>query len=486
MRLFMAALLTETNTFSPIPAGLGSFTSWEYHRDDGSRKPPQFANIPLIPWRALAEAAGYEVIESLSTFSTPSGPVLTSAYETLRDTILEDLRRQGPFNVVLLFLHGSMVAHGYEDCEGDILARARDIVGRTVTVGVEIDPHCSLTEAMCANADVIVVFKEYPHTDIAERAHDLFSLCDKAARKAVRPVMAWHDCRMISVWRTSSEPTRSFVARMKALEGHDGVLSVSFAHGFPWGDVPDLGARTLVVTDNDLPRAEALSAELAREIWDMRDQTFARHDTIDEGIDAALAAPRGPVVLADVADNAGGGAPGDNTAVLRRLIERRVTGVAIGCFWDPVAVQFCREAGVGARFELRIGGKCGRASGDPIDLMVTVRNVLDSHSQEGLSDGRFDCGASAWVEADGVDVVLISQRGQTHAPDAFTGLGCTLADKRIVVVKSSQHFYAGFAPIAAEIRYVSAPGALTMDFANIPYVRKIAPFWPRVADPFAA
>lgn len=218
----------------------------------------------------------------------------------------------------------------------------------------------------------------------------------------------------------------------------------------------------------------------------MRDQTFAHLDTIDEGIDVALAAPRGPVVLADIADNAGGGAPGDNTAILRRLVERRVTVAAIGCFWDPVAMQFYREAGVGARFELRIGGKCGRASGELIDLMITVRNVLDSHSQQGLSDGRFDCGASAWVEADGVDIVLISQRGQTHAPDAFTGLGCTLADKRVVVVKLSQHFYAGFAPIATEIRYVSAPGALTMDFANIPYVRKTAPFWPRVADPFAA
>ena len=216
----------------------------------------------------------------------------------------------------------------------------------------------------------------------------------------------------------------------------------------------------------------------------MREECFPRHDTIDGAIDAALSAPPGPLVLADVADNAGGGAPSDNTEILRRLVERGVTGVAIGCFWDPVAVRFCIEAGVGASFDLRVGGKCGPASGLPMDLFVTVRAIAHDHSQGGLAGGRAPLGDSVWVSAGGIDLILNSTRCQVFHQDAFTGLGCSLADKRIVVVKSTQHFHAGFAPLGP-VRYVAAGGAIGPDFANIPFTRRTRPYWPRVADPFA-
>ena len=160
-------------------------------------------------------------------------------------------------------------------------------------------------------------------------------------------------------------------------------------------------------------------------------------------------------------------------------------GVAIGCFWDPIAVQFCTEAGVGATFDLRVGGKCGAASGDPVDLKVTVMALKADHSQGGLSGGRAPMGASAWVRAGGIDIILNSTRTQVFQPDAFEGIGCTLADKKIVVVKSTQHFHAGFAPIAREVRYVAAPGAIGPDFAAIPFTRRTTPYWPRVENPWA-
>lgn len=297
-------------------------------------------------------------------------------------------------------------------------------------------------------------------------------------------MMAYYDCRMINMWRTPLQPARGFVERMQALEGHDGILSVSFGHGFPWGDVEEVGARMLVIADGDIAKAEALARRLGHELWAMRAETATHHDAIDDAIDHGLAGSGGPVVLADVADNAGGGAPSDNTAILRRLVDRGVTGAVIGLFWDPQAVQFCLQASVGARFQLRIGGKCGPASGDPVDLMVTVRAAVEEHSQTGLSGGRLNVGPSAWVSADGIDIVLISKRHQTFAPDAFTGLGLTLANKRIVVVKSTQHFHAAFAPVARAIRYVAAPGAIPPDFAAIPYTKRTEPFWPRVANPF--
>lgn len=487
MRVFTAALATETNTFSPIPTGRAAFLEREFFRRDGSRHPPRLGNIPLIEWRRAAEAEGHEVAESLCAFAQPAGLTLRPVYEELRGMLLDDLRAAMPVDVVLLFMHGAMVAEGYDDCEGDVLARVRETVGLNAAVGCELDLHCHLTERMRASANAIVTYKEYPHTDVADRARELYALCLRAKRGEIRPVMALRDCRMVSMWRTSAEPMRGFVRRMQALEGRDGVLSVSFGHGFPWGDVADVGAKMLVVADGDAAKAEALAEGLAREVWEMRDAAAPRHDTPDEAIDAALGAPAGrPVVLADVADNAGGGAPSDNTGLLRRLVERGIKGAAAGCFWDPVAVRFCREAGVGASFDLRIGGKCGPASGDPLDLRVTVRGLADDHSQGGLSGGRSGFGPSAWVEAGGVDVVLVSVRQQCFSPDAFTGLGCALDGKRIVAVKSTQHFHAAFAPIAEEVRYVSVPGgAIAPEFADIPYTKRTTPFWPRAADPWA-
>ena len=487
MKIFMAALATETNTFSPIPTGRESFVGREYFRNDGSRQPAVFANIAHKVWRRRAEADGHEVIESLATFAPPAGTTLKNVYEELRDTILDDLRAALPVDMVLLFMHGAMVAYDYDDCEGDTLARVRALTGPGVPIGIELDLHCHLTELMRGNADVIITFKEYPHTDMAERADELYTLCLATALGQIKPVIAYHDCRMVNMWRTTAEPMKTFVARMQALEGTDGILSVSFGHGFPWADVDEVGAKFVVVADGDAAKAVDLAARLGREIWALRSETVAHHDTIDEAIDAVAAAGPGtaPIVLADVSDNAGGGAPSDNTAMLRRMLERGVTDAAIGCFWDPVAVLFCFEAGVGASLMLRIGGKCGVASGDPVDLLVTVRGLQADYIAPGLSGGTATMGDSAWVSAHGIDIVLSTKRNQVFAPELFTGLGMTLSDKRMVVVKSIQHFYAAFAPVARSVRYVAAPGAIPPEFETIAYTKRTKPYWPRVADPFA-
>lgn len=485
MKIFIATLATETNTFSPIPSGRTAFHGREYFRGDGSLQPPKLGNVPLIEWRRRAEADGHDIVESISAFATPAGATQKAVYEELRDEIVADLRAAMPVDAVMLFLHGAMVADGYDDCEGDVIEKVRAVVGRNIAIGVEIDLHCHLTEKMTSNADIIVAFKEYPHTDIPERAREVYELTIATARGEIVPAMALHDCRMIGVWRPPFEPMRSFVDRMSALEGQDGILSVSFGHGFPWADIPEVGAKTLVIADRDPAKAERLAARLGQVIWELRDKTRQHYDSIDEAIDRALGAQAGPVVLADVADNAGAGAPSDNTAILHRLLERGVTDVATGCYWDPVAVRFCTEAGLGSTFDLRIGGKCGVASGSPVDLRVTVMGLAESHSQPSLGGGRSDYGPSAWVRGAGIDLVLTSVRQQTHSPEAFTGLGCSLEDKRIVVVKSMQHFHARFAPIAAEVRYVAAPGAVAPDFEALPYTRKTDAFWPRSEDPFS-
>ncbi len=484
MRIFIATLGTETNTFSPLPTGRQTFEETLCLRE-ASRHSTHFAAVPVVTWRRLGEADGHTMVESLSAFAQPGGPTVRAVYERFRDEILRDLEAAHPVDAVLLFLHGAMVAEGYDDCEGDVIRRCRAIVGPRVAIGVELDLHCHLTAAMVDHATVVMTFKEYPHVDVGERAADLYRLVIAAARGAVRPVSALYDCRMFGMFRTPVAPVRGFVDRLKAAEGRDGVLAVSFGHGFPWGDVEDVGARILAVTDGEPEQAGRLAEALGREIFALRDQTVTAHVSPDEAIDRARQLGSGPVVLADVADNAGGGAPGDSTFILKRLVERGVRGAAVGCFWDPLTVRFCAEAGVGATFALRVGGKCGTVSGDPLDLRVTVRNVVPRLVQTGLSGGQADFGQAAWVEAEGIDVVLTTIRSQTFGPDAFGNLGLDVRQRQLVAVKSTQHFYAAFAPIARAVLYVSTPGAIPPDFAGIPYTKRRTPFWPRVADPFA-
>jgi microcystin degradation protein MlrC len=487
MRLFIAGISTETNTFLPFPTGESGFAASLALGRQASQAPDFTFNAPLIEWRRLAEAEGHTVIESLFAAAHPSGITVRAVYERVRDMILTDLQAALPVDIVLLNLHGAMVADGYDDCEGDLLGRVRALAGAEAVVGAELDLHCHTTEALFANATCLVAYKEYPHTDIALRAVDLYRICSAAVRREIRPVTGVYDCRMISMWRTQVEPMKGFVARMKQLEGNDGVLSVSFGHGFPLGDVPDVGAKIWVVTDGDRQKAEGLAAELGREIWALRDRTRITALSLDEAIDRALAAPKGPVVIADIMDNPGGGWPSDNTAVLHRLVDRGVGDAALGYLWDPLAVEICRSAGTGAHFELRIGGKAGRVSGDPIDLEVTITAIADGHYQTGLGGGQAALGNAVAVRAGpGIDIALVSERCQVFCPDGFTGLGIDLLKKRLVVVKSTNHFYAGFAPIAAEILYTAAPSAMPSDFAAMPYRKFNRAYWPRVADPFAA
>ncbi len=486
MRVFAAGLQSETNTFAPWPTGLKAYEEGGVRRGvqalEGSAPDHETARL----WANLCQRDGHDFTPGLFAWAQPSGPTVQAVYEGFKDEILAPLKAGGRFDVVLLFLHGAMVATRCDDCQADLVKAVRAIVGDEAVIGVELDPHCHLSQALVDTADAVVIMKHYPHDDYLARGEELYELCLAKARGAVRPTAALFDCRMVGFYPTTQEPMASLVARLKAAEQAPGVLSVSFAHGFPWGDSPDTGSRMLVITDGDAAKAASLAEQLGREVYNQREALLPRFPDIERALDEALAGPPGLVVLADTADNAGGGAPGDNTTLLAAMLRRGVTDAALGAMWDPIAAAACADAGVGATLPLRLGGKCGTASGDPLDVIATVRAIAEDHRQSGLGTSKTRMGLSVWIEVAGIDVVVNSVRTQVFCPDAFTGLGIDLDAKRMVVVKSSQHFQGGFAPIAARIIRVATPGAIQMDFANIAYVKKRdLGFHPRVADPLA-
>lgn len=439
-------------------------------------------------WNEQATRDGHDFTESLLAFAQPAGPTVQSVYEDYRDQILADIAAKGPFDVVLLFLHGAMVSTDCDDCEGDLIARARAIVGAKASIGAVLDPHCHLTSRMVEQANAIILAKEYPHTDFLERARELYDICVQNAQGLCAPTSTLFDCRMVGFYPTTTEPMRGLVARMREAEKHAGVLSVSFAHGFPWGDTPETGSKVLVITDNDPELAAHIAQEIGMEIYAAREQLLPRFPDIETAL-ATAAEATGRVVLADTADNTGGGAPGDNVALLRAMLRHARESAVFGAVWDPIVAQVCAGAGVGAKLALRLGGKCGPTSGQPIDLVATVKAIKADHDQAGLGPTRVPMGLSIWIEVDntkkgGIDVVINSIRTQVFSPDAFTGLGIDLQRKKLIAVKSSWHFQARFAPIADLLIPVATPGAIQMDFATIDYSKKRdMDFFPRVADP---
>ncbi len=482
MQLFMATLSTETNTFSPMPTAMSGFEAYFLRHGTATQEPPNLMTEALHLWRARAEELGWNVVESLAAIAEPAGRTTTDCYEELVQEILRDLEAASGADVILLQLHGAMVAEGVDDCEGDLLARVRSICP-DATIGVSLDPHCHLTQQILDTSDVVICFKEYPHDDATERAEEVFNLARRTHSGEISPVMRMYDCRMVNLYLTKAGAMRQFVDHMSSLEQKPGILSVSLAHGFPWGDVGDVGARTLVVTDSDAALADRTARQLGQEFFELRNDVISNLMPMDAALEQASHAADGLVVLADMGDNSGGGAPGDSTYLLRAMLERGFTNFATGIYWDPMVVNLCQDAGAGATLQLRIGGKTGVDSGDPVDMKLRVM-CIESGLGQHLGKGLEPLGTLVWLRAEGeIDILVNDLRTQVYHPEAFEQMGIELSKKSIVTVKSLFHFYGPFETIASQILQVATPGGTSPRFDNLPF-SKCFNYWPKSADPF--
>ncbi len=485
MRIFTAALATETNTFSPICIDRRAFEASLYAPPGKHPETPTLCSAPITVGRRIAAEKGWDVIEGTATWADPAGLVNRQTYEELRDEILAQLRAAMPVDAVVLGLHGAMVAAGYEDTEGDFLSRVREIVGPDILVCAELDPHSHLTAQRVAAANFLVYFKEFPHTDFVDRAEDLWRIAIDTLEGHVKPVMSVFDCRMIDVFPTSRDPMRSFVDKITGMEKADtDILSISVIHGFMAGDVPEMGTKLLVVTDNKPGKGSAIARDLGLELFSKRGTFIMPQIDEKQAVSEAMAAASSPVVIADLWDNPGGGTAGDATVILQELLDRGATDTAIGTIWDPMAVQICMAAGEGAEVPLRFGAKSAPGTGNPIDgLVKIVRLVPNAEMRFGESFAPF--GDAAHIQLDGIDIILNSTRAQSFDPSLFSVMGIDPTTKKILVIKSTNHFYASFSKIASEILYCSAGTPYPNNPARTPYRRARKDIWPMVADPFA-
>lgn len=483
MNVFVASFATETNTFSPVPTDIHSFKESFYAPPGEHPVTPTLCSATLTVCRERIPQEGWSLVEGTSTWAEPGGLLNRDTYESLRDEILGQLKQAMPVNAVVLGLHGAMVAQGYDDCEGDFLARVREIVGPEVTIAAELDPHSHLTELRVACADILIAFKEFPHTDFVERAEEVVSLAIQHVKAEIEPRISVFDCRMIEVLPTSIHPMRGFIDKIQRIEQQrDDILSISVIHGFMAADVPDMGTKIMVISDNNQACGDALARELGLELFALRGTTRPLFLTPDDALHQAQSYHQGPIVMADVWDNPGGGVAGDSTILLKKMLAAHVSDAAIGTIWDPIAVRFCMAAGVGASLQLRFGGKSCDKAGGPVDALVKVKHIQQNAEQR-FGDSIVPLGDAVCIELAGIDIILNTNRAQAFSPDLFTNLGIDPLQKKILLVKSTNHFHGAFSKIAKHIIYVDCGAPYPSDPITNGYTKLKRPLWPIVENP---
>jgi len=477
-------LAHETNSFSPIPTGLEDFHQLYIPEGElaDATSAPFFAPLRLA--REKSHLYNWDVFQGISTYGSPGGAVDRKVYEDLRDIFLSDLEAVMPIDIVALMLHGAMLAEGYDNCEGDLLSKTRQIVGNNAVIGAVLDSHAHLTHSMTESADFLIATKEYPHSDFEDRSVELVESLRLASCGLVKPVKSVFDCRMIDVYHTPREPMRGFINKIKHIEKMEpDVLSISVIHSFPWADSPVMGTKVLVITDNNSAKGDRLAEQLGMELFSLRGRLSEGRVSVERSIDLALRSSAGPVVLADAADNPGGGAPCDSTFILSALLKRGIGNAAIGRLYDPAAVDQILNVGEGDSLKLMIGGKLSPFSGESVEIQVKVERILRS-DQKGINGEPSMGFDAAWIRGKGIDIVLGNGRMQTFTKEEFMRFGIPIQKRKIVVVKSSQHFFDSFSPIASKVLYVDTPGVLTRDLKSLPYSRIMRPKWPFDENPF--
>lgn len=487
MKIVVAQLQHETNTFSPLP------TPWRSFGPDG----PLLGADALAGMRgtrtamggliAVAEAAGAELVTPLAANANPSGPVDPDAYDRCCDLIAGAVA--AGCDAVFLDLHGAMVvADRTDDGEGTLLARLRALAP-DVVIAVSLDLHANVTEAMVANCDVIAGYKTYPHIDMYEAGELAGTIGLRTLRGEVRPVMAWGNVPILAQtlkMNTSEGAMGAFADAAREAEA-SGLLAASPFGGFPMADIAMAGVSTVVVADGDADLAREARDRILATAWQGRTDFVWRDEPLADAIARAAVAPagHGPVLLIDHADNCASGGTQDTMHVLAEALRQGLTGIAAGPILDPEAVDVMVRAGVGARVTLAVGGKTdmpaiGR-TGEPLELTGVVRAITDGEytvTGPQATGVRSHMGRTVVLDTGEALVVVCERQAEPWDVGVFTSVGIDPTRQRYLLLKSRMYFRPVFLPFAADVVYCDGVGVTSSDWTKFRYEQVRRPIYP--------
>ncbi|MDX2973352.1 M81 family metallopeptidase [Kribbella solani] len=485
MRLALLGLYHETNTFSPVRADRAMFQNGGVWR--GGEIVEAYATSSTTNGGFLAGAAeqGVEVVPLMFAFVTPTGRIAADAFDWLVDEMIGMLRDQGPWDGVLLNLHGAAVAENHADADAEIAARVRAVVGPGIPIGTVLDLHANISQRLLDSLTVTLVYQTNPHVDAKQQAIRCTELVVRTIRGEIRPEQALVALPLvcnIACQDTSEQPMAGLLEQAREIAARPGILSANVVEGFPYADVPQVGMSCVVIHDGDADHAKRAADELAGSIWARRDALQTTGMTVDEALDIAVADRHGPVVLLDAGDNIGGGSPGDSTVILEAAVRRGQRSL-VQTICDPKAAQYCIESGVNSTVSLAVGAWQSHSAGRPVQITGRVRAVSDGKYEEPTPTHGgfrfFDMGPTAVVDTTaGHTLVISSIPVMSTSSQQLLSVGVTPSSYRIVVAKGVNSPRAGYAPIATRMLVVDTEGVSAMGLDRFDYRHRRKPLYP--------
>ena len=492
-RVLSAEFSHETNTFSQIPTDFARFESQDCFLDaDSAIAARGNSNTELAGFLDAARTHGWQLQHVLSAIAQPAGRLTTDAFERLAGAIVAAAERAaGQLDGVALGLHGAMVAEGYDDGEGELLARLRQVLGPQVPIAVTLDLHANVTRAMCEHANIIVSYRTYPHVDMRETAVRAGAILHRAMAGEIRPVTLRAHLPMIDETnggRTDVGDMLPRLARARAYESEPDVFAVSINAGFSRADITEIGPTVLVTAQGDMARHAAFAQELADDIWERRHNLINRFMSVQEAAAECLAheGDGRPIVVADYSDNPGGGAYGDATALLGALLDAGVKRACFGPIVDPQTVQALQATPLGTVVSVQLGGKTDASlGGGPLALQGSLEHKSDGrYFADGPMNGgqHRSWGPTVVLRVQDIDILVVSLAAQILDLAQFTAFGIDPRSKKVVALKSMQHFRAAFEPIASKVIVCDSGALCTPDPSRLRFVRVPRPLFPLEQD----
>lgn len=479
-RVLLAQFSHESNGFSPVATDYESFRSHHWSAGAEAFAACAGTNTEAGGMIAGATAAGFELAPTILANALPAGPIAREAFDRIVAETCAAARAIGAVDGMLIVLHGAMQVVGLDDPEAAYVRALRDVAGAGVPCVATFDLHADIAQGVFDAADILIGYDTFPHVDAGARGREA---AEKLARLMAgeRPRKVLRKLPLITPTQrqlTDAEPMRRVMEAVAASERGDDIWCCSIAQGFAYADSDRIGVAVVAYGN----AADTVADRIAGMIWDARDQFAPVLVSVEDAVARAVQAPRGPVVLAEPADNVGAGAPGDGTVILDALLRAKLKGSVV-VMWDPEAAAAAGRAGVGARFRGAVGGKASTLHGPPVTIDGIVRFAGDvSYARTGrfMTGQRVAMGRCAVVDCDGVQVVLTERRVTPFDCDHLTSVGIDPASMRVIVAKSSGAWRAAFGEMCSEAILVDTPGVCAENLAHLPYQkrRKIYPLDP--------
>jgi microcystin degradation protein MlrC len=477
----------ESNTFSRCPADYAAFTDRGVRLGEDAITERGNANTPIAGFLDIGRPADWRVIHAISAAAQPSGPVTRDAFDRIAGAIVEAAKAHaGKIDGVLLGLHGAMVTEFSEDGEGELLQRVRAVLGPEVPIGITLDPHANVTRKMTELANIVVSYKTYSHVDVRETGKLAAGIMQRAMAGEIRPVTLRAERPMleeVNGGRTDIGPMVERIAKAGAYEQEQGVFAVSVTGGFGNADIEEVGPTVLVTCEGDHGRHQAFAEALVDDMWQRRFEVVTPFLSVEDAVAEAesYVATSGPLIIADYADNPGGGGYGDATGLLNGMIEADLKDACFGPIVDPEVAAELRKGKPGSTVSVRLGGKVDpKIGGGPLTLTGTLVSVSDgAYVGDGPLGGlRGSWGPCAVLRVGDIEILVTTIRAQMTDLQQFRAFGIDPAAKRVVGLKSMQHFRAAFEPIAGKVIVCDSGALCTPDLSKLPYPRVRRPIFP--------